>query len=230
MDQSRYGNQHGQQSSMTIMGMDKRRMRQPKSDGIACEQLDNALCPQYEPSLVCETTENITAPSFRHRRFRTMGYMPILLMALFAIPVSAVFIEFDNCLSEAVQNSSPLQLQFVPLFLDAKFNTTDPSNGLQVTVWGNVTGSGTDQRYILPLPTNPYWISNQTNLGGKIQDEPEPDSEAPKLTTLSNKVDVLTYEPWSHSYDFCDLLINASCPLGPKFFANALVPYASSLF
>ena len=70
-----------------------------------------------------------------------MSYLSIFLMALFAIPVSAVFIEFDNCLSDAVQDDSPLQLQFVALFLDAKFNTTDPNNGLQVTVWGNVTGS-----------------------------------------------------------------------------------------
>jgi hypothetical protein len=231
MDESQYGNQDGQQNSIIIMGIDEMRMRQPhRSDGLACGQLDNDLCRQYEASSIYETPVNIPASSFRGNRSGTMGYLLILLMALFTIPVSAVFIEFSNCLSEAVQNNSPLQLQFVPLFLDATFNTTDPSNGLHVTVWGNVTGSGTDQRYILPPPNNSYWITNQTNLGGKILDEPEPDSNAPKLTTLSNKVDVLTYEAWSQSFDFCDSLINASCPLGPRFFANAFVPRASSLF
>jgi len=155
----------------------------------------------------------------------SMGYLPILLMALFALPTSAVFIDFDNCLPLSVQNDIPLQLQFVPMFVDAKFNTTDPSNGLQVTVWGNVTGSATEQRYLLPPINNPYWASNSSTLGGKIADLP-----GPFYTTLSNKVEVLTYEAWNHSFDFCDSLVNASCPLGPSFYANALVAVPPPLF
>jgi hypothetical protein len=215
---------------MIIMARDERILRQPDcGDELACEQLGTPLCPQYEPSIYT-TRGGVLLPWLRCSRFGTMGYLSILLMVFFAIPTSAVFIEFENCLSDTVQTATPLQLQFVPLFVDAKFNTTDPSNSLQVTVWGNVTGSGTDQRYLLPPPTDPYWSSNQTDQGGKIQDEPYPSSAAPKLTTLANKVAVLTYQAWSQSVDFCDSLINASCPLGPRFFANALVLCACPLF
>lgn len=71
-----------------------------------------------------------------------------------------------------------------------------------------------------------YWEGNSTNLGGKILDSPEPDAANPKLTTLFNKVNVLTYEPWSESVRFCDQLGNGyDCPLGPNFTANAYVPF-----
>jgi hypothetical protein len=117
----------------------------------------------------------------------------------------------------------PLQLQFDPLYLDAVFNTTDSSHNLHITVWGNVTGSGPENLVILPPANNTaYWNSNQTNLGGKIEDNPTPDG-VNKLTTLFNKVNVLTYEPWSETVEFCNQLINATCPLAPSFNANALV-------
>jgi ML-like domain len=153
--------------------------------------------------------------------FGTLGYLLVLIASLWVIPTSAVFIDFQNCLSQSYQNDVPLQLQFDPLYMDAVFNTTDPSHNLHITVWGNVTGSGPEILVLLPPADNKtYWSSNETNLGGKIEDNPTPDG-ANKLTTLFSKVNVLTYEPWSQTVEFCNQLINASCPLSPSFTANA---------
>jgi hypothetical protein len=146
------------------------------------------------------------------------GYMMILAACLLIIPAAAVQVEFQNCLSEAYLNGN--QLQFDALYVDAVFNTAEPSHNLIITVWGNVTGSGPGVVVDLPPYTNTsYWNSNQTDLGGKIEDEPNPSLADPKLTTLFSKINVLTYEPWNETIDFCSKLINASCPLGPSFFS-----------
>jgi hypothetical protein len=152
--------------------------------------------------------------------FSQLGYLLVLIASLWIVPASAVLIDFDNCLSESVQKSTPLQLQFVPLYAAAVFNTTDSAHNLRVTVWGNVTGSGPTVQVVLPPPPpldDGYWASNQTARGGKIMDIPYPTLTDPKLTTLFNKVDVLTYEPFANSVDFCSQLVNASCPLAPIF-------------
>lgn len=231
MEQSRYDNQDVHRRSTIILAMEARRARHPGgSRRRACKEPERPLRPrQHQPSMYSPTA-TFALPWVRRGTFGTLSYLSVLLVLLWAVPTSAVFIDFQNCLSLSVQNNTPLQLQFVPLFMDAKFNTTDPSNNLQVTVWGNVTGSGPEELVILPPPNNTaYWNSNQTNLGGKIQDEPEPDVPNPRLTTLLNKVDVLTYQPWSQSVDFCDQLINASCPLAPRFYANRSDPYTICL-
>ncbi len=163
----------------------------------------------------------------RLRRKGSFGIVPfflVLVASLWIVPASAVLVEFQNCLSEAAQNNLPLELQFIPLFVDATFNNTDRNHQLVVTVWGNVTGStvGSASRLVLPDANNTeYWNGNSTSNGGKIVDSPFPEAAEPKLTTLSNKVNILTYEPWNQDLDFCNSLINASCPLGPRFFVNA---------
>jgi hypothetical protein len=93
-------------------------------------------------------------------------------------------------------------------------------------MWGNVTGSL--YNVTLPPPNSPDW-TDPKKLDGKILGEPEPDSDAPKLTTLHNKVDFLTYEPWSDNTNFCNTsLTNASCPLAPIFNTSAMYVAASS--
>lgn len=157
-----------------------------------------------------------------------MPLLLALLASLWAAPAAAVMVEFQNCLSQATQRTQPLELQFVPLFVDAVFNTTDPDHQLQVTVWGNITGStvGAVPRLLLPAANDTdYWNSNSTTNGGKIVDIPFPEAASPKLTTLSNKVNVLTYQPWNQDLDFCASLINGSCPLGPRFNVD---PYVKS--
>lgn len=162
-----------------------------------------------------------------------LGYLLALIVSFLIVPASAVLLEFDNCLSESYKNGNPKQLQFVPYWLDAVFNTTDPSHNLQVTVWGDVTGFIGQNQSAPPLNSNPlsYWspVNDSTVYGGKIINIPNAGSTDPNLvkyTTLSNKVNVLTYEPYDHSEQFCANLVNFSCPLGPAVKAE---PYVEPL-
>jgi hypothetical protein len=159
-------------------------------------------------------------------------------VSLLIVPASAVLLEFDNCLSESYKNGNPKQLQFVPYWLDAVFNTTDPSHNLQVTVWGDVTGFVGQNQSAPPLnlslnnPDSKYWnpANDSTVYGGKIINIPNAGATDPnlvKFTTLSNKVNVLTYEPYDHSEQFCANLVNFSCPLGPAVLAE---PYVEPLY
>jgi hypothetical protein len=136
----------------------------------------------------------------------------MLLVLSVATPAAAVMLEFDNCLPDSYLLSNPPLLQWVPLYLDAVFDTKTPSNNLQVIVWGNVTGSQTLDT--LPPPNDPYWKeTNETN--GKIDETPYIDTLA---TTLVRRVNVLTYEPWNDRSNFCtQSLVNGTCPLPPVF-------------
>jgi hypothetical protein len=157
--------------------------------------------------------------------FGTWSYLFLLIASFWIIPASAVFVEFQNCLSEGVQNNLPPQLQLVPLVVNAVFNTTDPSHNLNLTVWTNVTGSTVAMpRLLLPAANSSYWDpgNNDTTNGGKIADNPFPNAEEQFLTTLFSKVNVLTYSPYNpkDGEDFCHSLVNATCPVGPNFKAN----------
>ncbi|TAQ88019.1 hypothetical protein B7494_g3658 [Chlorociboria aeruginascens] len=157
--------------------------------------------------------------------FGTLGYLLVLLASLWINTASAAFVEFQNCLSDSYLHDTPRKLQFVPLFLDATFDTTNPKHELRVTVWGNVTGSGPDTLVTLPSGNDTdYWDSNSTDTdNGKIVEiPPDPGN---KITTLFNKVNVLTYEPWNETVNFCDRLVNGTCPLGPTFNVNRSDPY-----
>jgi hypothetical protein len=206
------------------MSADSREAWQPSW---SCDSLNERLrrtsCPQQHYLPTTRIRRTVMSSSWRQSsRFGTLGYLLIFIASLWIIPASAVFIDFQNCLSQGYQNDEPLQLQFDPLYMDAVFNTTDPSHNLRITIWGNVTGSGPTNQVVLP-PANDtaYWNSNQTNLGGKIEEIPDPDLAQPKDTTLFGKINVLTYEPWNEAVNFCTGLINATCPLGPSFTANA---------
>jgi hypothetical protein len=156
--------------------------------------------------------------------FGTLQYLFLLIASLWVIPTSAVQVNFQNCLSESVLQDSPLQLQLVPLVVDAVFNTTDPMHNLNITVWTNVTGSTVGPtRYVLPAWNSSYWdTSNDTDYGGKVEANPDPTAAHPLLTTLFSKVNVLTYAPYNpvQGVGFCDILVNGSCPLPPNFKDN----------
>ncbi|CAG8954383.1 hypothetical protein HYFRA_00006010 [Hymenoscyphus fraxineus] len=156
----------------------------------------------------------------------------ILVLGLWILPTAAIDIQFENCLSDSAQKDEPLQLQLMPLFMDAVFDTENENHTLFVRVWVNVTGSGPERRIVpqdLPPWDDGYWTDlNDTGRGGKIIDEPNPELRATnesKATTLFNKVNVLTYEPWSNNGGerFCDVLVNGSCPLAPRQRANGSV-------
>ncbi|KAL7788646.1 hypothetical protein V8C37DRAFT_404350 [Trichoderma ceciliae] len=143
----------------------------------------------------------------------------LLLVLAVATPAAAVQLEFDNCLPDSYRLNKPPLLQWVPLYVDAVFDTKTPNNNLQVIVWGNVTGSQT--LGALPPPNDPYWTDpSQTN--GKIDETPYSDTLA---TTLIRRVNVLTYEPLNDRSNFCsDSLVNGTCPLAPTF-GNVDLPY-----
>lgn len=141
-----------------------------------------------------------------------------LVLMLAVVPVSAVRIPFANCLDDKYIDAEPKKLQFVPLWVDAKFDTSDPRHILDVVVWGNVTGL---QDTANPPPSyfndELYW-RNATSTNGKIVLTSEPDAQGAKATTLYRRAHVLTYEPLNEPVDFCkDGMLNGSCPVGPFF-------------
>jgi hypothetical protein len=232
MEKSRYDDQaiqeqddgyfgKGEQSSTmtTSAGPSKSwlaRLGETPSEGLP----SNPSCAQQDSHPAIRTGRADIPPVRQGSIFGRMAYLLVLIASLWIIPASAVMIEFENCLSDATKNDLPTKLQWVPRYMDAVFNTSDPSHNLKVTVWGNVTGTFNS---MIPLPSandTQYWGSNQTEQGGKILDIPFPDSDSPKITTIFNKVNVLTYEPWSQNVAWCSQLKNGTCPLGPRFGVN----------
>jgi hypothetical protein len=156
-------------------------------------------------------------PTSRHFFSNLTSLLCLLTLNILINPTLGAFISFQNCLSDNYRNSQPLALQFVPLYVDASFNTTDPAHTLVVTVYGNVTGSYTNET--LPPPDSPEWADPNFTTG-KIEDLPAPKTT---YTTLYEKVNVLTYETYSQKFQFSQKLDNGTLPLGPSFTANASV-------
>ncbi|KAK6431024.1 hypothetical protein LTR95_012818 [Oleoguttula sp. CCFEE 5521] len=142
-----------------------------------------------------------------------------VLLSLLVAPSYSAYIAFENCLAENTINSNPRRLQWVPLFVDAKFDTVNPTHGLNLTYYGNVTGQTTVGEY--PPPNDPGW-SNENNTFGKITDI----GTGGNYSTLITRYNLLTYDAYSApSQRFCTTLVNGSCPIGPYFNANASNPY-----
>jgi hypothetical protein len=149
----------------------------------------------------------------------------ICLLAL-SLPsaTDAAFVNFGNCLSDNTINSDPRRLQWVPLYLDARFDTENPTHRMNLTLYGNVTGQTVQGDY--PPADDPGW-SNPNVTFGKIADVGNDN----KYSTLSSDFKLLSYEAWdAPSQEFCETLINASCPLGPAFDANRSDPYTLPAF
>ncbi|KEQ97803.1 hypothetical protein AUEXF2481DRAFT_63325 [Aureobasidium subglaciale EXF-2481] len=147
--------------------------------------------------------------------------------ALSALPshVSAAFINFDNCLDQNIRNSNPLHLQFVPLFVDVRFNTSASSHNLNLTIYGNVSGQATQGSY--PPPDDPLW-QNADDSFGKIVDISPSNN---RYSTLFQRYQVLTFDAYeAEPSRFCNSTLNSECPLTPSFFANASNPYELSAF
>lgn len=176
----------------------------------------------------CDDKFITTTRQHSRRKARSaMSRATSLLMVVSLLqPAAAVLIDqWENCISQPSNKSAPQRLQWVPLYVGAEFGG-DPTHTLRVTVWGNVTGSY-DPSVTLPAWNDPAW-DDVNNTDGKIVRNPFPLSAA-KLTTLRDKIDVLTYEPYAADFDFCDdALTNASCPLGPVFNTTDMYVSASS--
>ncbi|OLN95959.1 putative membrane protein C1322.03-like protein 2 [Colletotrichum chlorophyti] len=147
-------------------------------------------------------------------------YVACLLMR----PASAVLIPFDNCMADTSGSDRP-PLQWNPVYVDARFNVTDPNYNLQIIVWGNVSGTyrTTD---VLPPASDPAW-NDPSKTEGKILQVTQ---EGNKVTTLSNRINVLTYQPFSNLSNFCQhSLVNGSCPLSPVFNSTPMQAFPSFL-
>ena len=143
----------------------------------------------------------------------------LLLVFLALIPpyTTAAFLRFENCLDSGIIESDPKQLQFVPLFFDAKFQTESPYN-LRVTIYGNVSGQQTEGPY--PPPSSPNWQDDEDGFG-KIMNV----GSSGNWSTLLSEFSVLTYSAWdARASPFCQSVDNSSCPLGPLFRGNASNP------
>ncbi|KAL2353425.1 hypothetical protein BJ546DRAFT_1027316 [Cryomyces antarcticus] len=137
----------------------------------------------------------------------------------------AAFINFGNCLAPNIINSSPLQLQFVPQFFNAKFNTTNPSHNLNITIYGNVSGQSTVGPY--PGPNDMSWRDPNSTFGKIVDISPSNN----KYSTLFSKYQVLTYTPYNApASEFCQATVNRSCPLVPAFNASGSNPYELPAF
>lgn len=175
-----------------------------------------------------------TRQARRHRLSRATSLRNALGLAavFFATQVAAVLIPFENCLGpERIYTKQPdpsrVLTQWVPQFVDARFDVNGAAHNLIVTVWGNVTGRTTTD--LLPPPGSPQWTNgNFTN--GKIVDV---DLSAPgtdqTTTALTSKVNVLTYTQYSSSEPFCNSILNGTCPVAPVFNTTALCVILSSL-
>lgn len=169
-------------------------------------------------------------PRPRRKQFTSPrpGAFPTFLLLLFALlsvlPVaSAVFIKFDNCLDPIYRNErNPVRLQFVPMHVWASFNTTSPRHGINVTIYGNVTGRSYSKQLPPPPPNDPenYW-GNPNMTDGKINNV----GDANLLSTLFSSYKVLTYNAYIQKPSpFCEGVINTQCPIGPSFDGNASNP------
>ena len=130
----------------------------------------------------------------------------VVILALSFIPAAnAAFIDYTNCLSTTTQNSR--NLQFVPYFVDARYSSQDSGYTLNVTVYGNVSGT---TNIALPQPSVDNWNASDPNFN--IVDAPD------NYTTLFTQVDVLSYSAWHPApMRFCNQSVNGACPWKPLF-------------
>ena len=154
------------------------------------------------------------------RRRHAVGLLQLVLLTVLLLVsrASAVFINFENCLDPSRINSVPLELQFVPLFVWATFNTSSASHNLNVTVYGNVTGIATQQK--LPAWNDSQWL-NPNDTIGKIPDVAGPAGDQ-KYTTFQTSFHVLDYTPFNpDATRFCNSSALTPCPLTPAINVSA---------
>lgn len=173
--------------------------------------------PLFEHSPRTKTMAKAMSSRRRHNGHKVTTVVALLAAA---VPVSAVLIPFDNCLSESWRKDTPLRLQFIPEFVEATFDTTNSAHSLEILTYINVNGTFPGTPYPPPPPSDTeYWQGNSSDKGGKIVDVPFRDG-ANKRTTASTSVTLLSYEPYHIDQGFCDFVQNGTCPLGPRFGIN----------
>ncbi|EAU38532.1 conserved hypothetical protein [Aspergillus terreus NIH2624] len=126
----------------------------------------------------------------------------MVVLLTWVSPASAALLSFDNCLDASIIESSPRQLQFIPLNVSVLFDLENPLHSLNITVYGNVSGTA-DRRSTYPLPDDAQW-NNPNDTVGKIVDL---DTANNRYSTLIASVDVVNFSPYSEPFRFCDTLV-----------------------
>lgn len=159
-------------------------------------------------------------PRRRRYRFwlfdRSMFLLFVVLLLSLVSPTHAALVNFKNCLPKTISDSNPLQLQFVPLDVNVTFDLENTLHALNVTVYGNVSGTA-DRSPSYPPPNDPQW-ADANNTVGKIIDLSISNN---KYTTLLTSIQMLSWTPYSNAERFCASVGQGTCPLGPVFYANA---------
>lgn len=138
------------------------------------------------------------------------AFVVFTLLTLLARPSKAAYIDFNNCLTSNTI-AAPNLLQFVPLNVSASFLKAQdgPSRYLNVTVYGNVTGSAEGE---LPAPGDRRLL-DLSDPYGKILNV---SADNVTVSALHSDFKVLTYMPTpANRTTFCDTIINGHCPLAP---------------
>lgn len=187
--------------------------RESSIPSVSSERQASAICGGS-----CQSDRSRDFSQRRRHRFRFGDNMAALLALLILTiigPTYGILLEFDNCLSRNIIKSDPAQLQFVPFNVSVVFDTLHPSHNLNVTVYGNVTGT-LDRSVSYPPPDDPQWI-NPNSTVGKIDDLNEANN---KYSTLLTSIGVVNFSPYKHASRFCESVVQGHCPLGPVFYAN----------
>lgn len=151
----------------------------------------------------------------KRRRTWSSWWIALVCLVYFVSPAAAVLLDFDNCLSKTILESDPLQLQFVPTNVSVVFNLTNSLHPLNVTVYGNVSGTVSRTANYPAMDsaewTNPNWTD------GKIVDL---SSTNFKYTTLLTAFNVLSFSPFNLPSRFLDSVTQGTLPMGPVFNYN----------
>lgn len=196
---------------------------------IALRQWFRAWLPQHWRGENVEIRQQADCLTKQHRQIQTRPacfwqHTMLVFLALSLLFKSSVaaFIDFENCLAPSVINNNPLQLQLIPLYVYAAFNTTAASHHLNVTVYGNVSGfplSGNPPPAILPAWNDTQYWTNTSETAGKIMDVNPVNNLA---STLFVSFNVLSYTPYNPSATrFANTTLQGQFPLAPVFTPNA---------
>ena len=174
------------------------------------------LSMSWDGSYPSPRMHSLEAPRRRQYRPWILHHNMLLLLLLMTLlsPARAVKVAFENCLDKSILDSDPPQLQFVPLDVTVIFDVNDTLHPLNITVYGNV--SGTADRTPAPAPGDPNW-SNPNSSVGKIVDL---DVANNKYSTAQTNIEMLTFTSYNQAFRFCETLKRGSCPLGPLFDVN----------
>lgn len=189
----------------------------PAPDAIATVDSSNHSNHQRHSTIMSQVAPRQRAWVPRHSTISSFSksILVALLIALHAVsPAHAVRIPFTNCLNDAYRLHEPTNLQWVPLYADAVFDTQNEKHNLRVIVWGNVTGARPNTK-VPSSPNDSSW-KDPNNINGKITELPQRGYRT--ATTYFPRVNFLTYAPYNKKFNFCkSSLVNYTCPLGPYF-------------